>query len=38
MMDLALVGIEQLTHLQEKVLSGAGVDLASLLMPAGGDA
>jgi ribonuclease PH len=35
MMDLALVGIERLTHIQEKVLAGAGVELASLLMPAG---
>jgi ribonuclease PH len=33
MMDLALVGIEQLTHVQEKVLHGAGVDLAKLLIP-----
>jgi ribonuclease PH len=32
MMDLALVGIERLTHVQEKVLSAAGVDLASLMM------
>ena len=38
MMDLALIGIEQLTHIQEKVLAGAGVDLAALLMPAGGAA
>ncbi len=35
MMDLALIGIERLTHIQEKVLAGAGVELASLLMPAG---
>jgi hypothetical protein len=38
MMDLALVGIERLTHVQEKVLTGAGVDLAALLMKPGGDA
>ena len=35
MMDLALVGIEQLTHLQEKALAGAGVELAKLMIPAG---
>ena len=35
MMDLALVGIETLTHVQEKVLAGAGVELAKLLIPAG---
>ncbi len=34
MMDLALVGIEQLTHIQEKALASAGVELASLLIPA----
>ena len=38
MMDLALVGIEQLTHLQEKALAGAGVELAKLLIPAGSKA
>jgi ribonuclease PH len=38
MMDLALIGIEQLTHIQEKVLSAAGVDLSALLIPAGGNA
>jgi len=38
MMDLALVGIEQLTHLQEKALAGAGVELAKLLIPAGNKA
>ena len=32
MMDLALIGIERLTHIQEKALAGAGVELASLLM------
>jgi ribonuclease PH len=32
MMDLGLVGIEQLTHIQEKVLAGAGVELAALTM------
>ena len=32
MMDLALVGIETLTHVQEKVLAGAGVELAKLLI------
>ncbi len=30
MMDMALVGIERLTHLQEKALAGAGVDLSAL--------
>jgi ribonuclease PH len=30
MMDMALVGIERLTHLQEKALAGAGVDLGAL--------
>jgi ribonuclease PH len=35
MMDLALVGIEQLTHMQEKALAGAGVDLAALTMTSG---
>jgi ribonuclease PH len=38
MMDLALVGIEQLTHLQEKALAGAGVELAKLMIPAGSKA
>ena len=32
MMDLAFVGIERLTHLQEKALAGAGVALAPLLL------
>lgn len=32
MMDLALVGIERLTHLQEKALAAAGVELGSLLL------
>lgn len=32
MMDMALVGIEQLTHMQEKALAAVGVDLASLLI------
>ena len=32
MMDLALIGIEALTHMQEKVLAGAGVDLAKLMI------
>ncbi len=32
MMDLALRGIETLTHMQESVLAGAGVDLGALLM------
>ena len=35
MMDLALAGIETLTHVQEKVLTSAGVELASLLIPGG---
>ena len=34
MMDLGLVGIEQLTHLQEKVLAAEGIELANLLMSA----
>lgn len=34
MMDMALVGIERLTHLQERALASAGVDLASLLVAA----
>jgi len=38
MMDLALVGIEQLTHIQERALAGAGVELAKLLIPAGSKA
>ena len=32
MMDMALVGIESLTHMQEKALAGVGVDLGSLLI------
>jgi ribonuclease PH len=32
MMDMALVGIEKLTHLQEKALAGASVELTSLLI------
>ena len=32
MMDLALVGVERLTQLQEKALAASGVDLASLLV------
>lgn len=32
MMDMALVGIEQLTHMQEKALAAVGVDLGSLLV------
>ncbi|MBX3200211.1 MAG: ribonuclease PH [Labilithrix sp.] len=32
MMDLALAGIHQLTHVQEKALAGAGVELAALLV------
>ena len=36
MMDLALAGIETLTHVQEKALAGAGVELARLMIPAGG--
>lgn len=32
MMDMAIVGIEALTHIQEKALGAAGVDLASLLV------
>jgi ribonuclease PH len=34
MMDMALVGIETLTHMQEKALAAVGVDLKSLLMKA----
>jgi ribonuclease PH len=32
MMDMALAGIERLTHVQEKTLGAAGVELGSLLM------
>jgi ribonuclease PH len=32
MMDMALAGIAELTHLQEKALAASGVDLASLLI------
>jgi ribonuclease PH len=32
MMDLAIVGIERLTHIQEKALASANVDLKTLLM------
>ena len=32
MMDLALVGIERLTQIQEKALAGAGIELGSLLI------
>jgi ribonuclease PH len=32
MMDLGLVGIETLTHVQEKALASAGVELAKLMM------
>jgi ribonuclease PH len=32
MMDLGLAGIETLTHVQEKVLASAGVELAKLMM------
>jgi ribonuclease PH len=32
MIDLALTGVRRLTEIQEKVLAGAGVDLAALLM------
>lgn len=32
MMDMALVGIEQLTHMQEKALAAVGIDLRSLLI------
>lgn len=32
MMDMALVGIEQLTHMQEKALAAVGVDLSKLLI------
>jgi len=34
MMDMALVGIEQLTHMQEKALAAVGVDLTALLIKA----
>jgi ribonuclease PH len=34
MMDVALVGIEQLTHIQEKTLNAAGVSLSDLLIKA----
>jgi ribonuclease PH len=34
LVDLALGGVRRLTELQEKVLAGAGVDLAALTMPA----
>jgi ribonuclease PH len=32
MMDMALVGIERLTHMQEKALAAVGVDLSTLLI------
>ena len=32
MMDIALVGIERLTHIQEKALASAGVELNALLI------
>jgi ribonuclease PH len=32
MIDLAIEGIRDLTHVQEKTLAGAGIDLASLVM------
>ena len=32
MMDMALVGIEKLTHMQEKALNAVGVDLAPMLI------
>ena len=35
MMDLGLIGVETLTHLQEKVLASAGVELAKLMIPGG---
>lgn len=35
MMDLALVGIERLTHVQEKVLGAAGVELGALMIKGG---
>jgi ribonuclease PH len=35
LMDMAIVGIERLTQIQEKALSGAGVDLSSLLIKKG---
>jgi len=34
MMRMGLVGVEQLTHVQEKVLAGAGIDLKLLLIGA----
>ncbi len=34
MMDMALVGIERLTHIQEKALTAEGIDLGSLLIKA----
>lgn len=34
MMELALEGVEALTHLQERALAGAGVDLSQLLIAA----
>ena len=34
MMDMALVGIEKLTHMQEKALAAVGVDLHQLLIKA----
>lgn len=33
MMDLAIAGIEKLTHIQEKALASANVDLRTLLIP-----
>jgi hypothetical protein len=32
MIDLGIVGVERLTQIQETVLAGAGVELASLMM------
>ena len=32
MMDMALMGIDRLTHIQEKALAASGVDLSSLLI------
>jgi ribonuclease PH len=32
MMDMALVGIEELTHMQEKALTAVGVDLGAMLI------
>jgi ribonuclease PH len=32
MMDMALIGIERLTHIQEKALASTGIQLSSLLM------